>query len=349
MSGGMALPGGWTLARMWLRLPGETWAGAATAFLATWVVMMVAMMLPPLLPMLARYRRSVPTPVRLRRDGLTTLAAAGYFSAWTVCGVAAYVAGGACARAALRWSAVAHAVPLATGVVLVLAGGVQLTGWKARQLEWCRQCGPMGAPDAPSAYRYGLRHGVHCCLCCAGFMTLLLVTGMMRLGAVAAVSAAISVERLAATPQRAARFARAAGIIVLMAGVGAVARACTAETLGRMTPRDRPWLQPVLEPDANRPRGSWISQLTPLRTVAEPAATCRGSRPSSPIAPQPRDRYTSNRILRPEQGSRGAGERRQVASSTSRTLRARVVGEKGFCRKVSPGSSMPWCTTASSV
>src|SRR6266852_4059972 len=47
--------------------------------------------------------------------------------------------------------------------------------------------------------------------------------------------------------------------------------------------------------------------------------------------------------------SQPACERRQVASSTSRTFRARAAGVKGFCRKVSPGSSIPWCTTASSV
>src|SRR5229473_2960271 len=42
--------------------------------------------------------------------------------------------------------------------------------------------------------------------------------------------------------------------------------------------------------------------------------------------------------------SQPACGRRQVASSTSRTLRARAAGVKGFCRKVSPGSSIPWCS-----
>src|SRR2546430_4300112 len=37
------------------------------------------------------------------------------------------------------------------------------------------------------------------------------------------------------------------------------------------------------------------------------------------------------------------------ASSTSRTLRASAGGVNGFCKKLSPGSSMPWCTIASSV
>src|ERR1051326_3738176 len=62
--GGMPMPGGWTMSMAWLRMPGQTWPGAAAAFLGGWVVMMVAMMLPSLVPMLRRYRRAVGT-----RDG----------------------------------------------------------------------------------------------------------------------------------------------------------------------------------------------------------------------------------------------------------------------------------------
>src|SRR5260370_14892245 len=135
-----------------------------------WVVMVVVMMLPPLLPMLASYRRTAHTLARGRLEGLTAVAAAGYFSAWTVFGVGAYAIGVAFATAALRWSAAARSAPLAIGVALLLAGRVQLTGWKRRQLERCRHCGAAGTPDAGSAYRHGRRYGVHCCLCCVGYM-----------------------------------------------------------------------------------------------------------------------------------------------------------------------------------
>jgi len=40
------MPGGWTMAMAWTRMPGQTWPGAAASFLGMWVVMMVAMMLP---------------------------------------------------------------------------------------------------------------------------------------------------------------------------------------------------------------------------------------------------------------------------------------------------------------
>jgi predicted metal-binding membrane protein len=55
--GEMPMPGGWTMSMAWM--PGQTWTGAAASFLGMWVVMIVAMMLPPLLPMLQRYRGAV--------------------------------------------------------------------------------------------------------------------------------------------------------------------------------------------------------------------------------------------------------------------------------------------------
>src|SRR6266516_53679 len=74
-TGEMSMPGGWTMSMAWMRMPGQTWPGAAASFLGMWVVMMVAMMLPSLVPMLLRYRQAVGST----RDGnvglgwLTTL------------------------------------------------------------------------------------------------------------------------------------------------------------------------------------------------------------------------------------------------------------------------------------
>jgi predicted metal-binding membrane protein len=46
--GEMPMPGRWTMPMAWMRMPGQTWPGAAASFLGMWVVMMVAMMLPSL-------------------------------------------------------------------------------------------------------------------------------------------------------------------------------------------------------------------------------------------------------------------------------------------------------------
>ena len=67
--GGMSMPGGWTMSMAWMRMPGQTWAGAAASFLGMWIVMMTAMMLPSLVPMLSRYRRAVVTTNEAHWDG----------------------------------------------------------------------------------------------------------------------------------------------------------------------------------------------------------------------------------------------------------------------------------------
>src|SRR6185369_7255672 len=87
-TGGMPMPGGWTMSMAWMRMPGQTWPGAAAAFLGMWTVMMVAMMLPSLVPMLWRYREAVGRTGEARLGRLTVLAGAGYFSVWTVFGMA---------------------------------------------------------------------------------------------------------------------------------------------------------------------------------------------------------------------------------------------------------------------
>ena len=76
-----------------MQMPGQTWLGAGASFLAMWVVMMVAMMLPSLVPMLRRYRQAVGRTGETRLGWLTALVGAGYFFVWTVFGMAAYPLG----------------------------------------------------------------------------------------------------------------------------------------------------------------------------------------------------------------------------------------------------------------
>jgi predicted metal-binding membrane protein len=209
-------------------MPGQTWLGAAASFLGMWMVMMAAMMLPALVPMLAGYRRSVRELDGERLGQLTALAGAGYCFVWAVFGIATYPLGILVGAAEMRWQALARLVPIATGIVVVLAGCLQLSAWKARHLRCCRNasgCGPWLAPDAQGAWRYGLRLGVHCSQCCSSFMLILLVTGVMDLGTMAGVATAITVERLTPWPEMAAR---AAGMIAVATGALVIARAVGA-------------------------------------------------------------------------------------------------------------------------
>jgi predicted metal-binding membrane protein len=116
-------------------------------------------------------------------------------------------------------------VPMAIGVVVLLAGILQLTAWKARHLACCREAPRRGGvlpANAGTAWRHGLRLGRHCSYCCAGAMAVLLVVGVMDLRAMALVTAAITVERLAPAGKY---IARVLGAVVAGAGLFLIAGA----------------------------------------------------------------------------------------------------------------------------
>ena len=221
----MPMPGGWTMSMAWMRMPGQTWPGAAASFVGMWIVMMVAMMLPSLVPMLWRYRQAVGRTSEAWLGRLTALVGAGYFLVWAVFGMAAFPLGVALAAVMMQQPALARDAPIAVGVVVLIAGSLQLTAWKARHLACCLEAPGRGRTlpaDAGTAWRHGLRLGRHCTQCCLGLTAILLVTGVMDLRAMAVVAVAITVERLAPAGER---VARATGAVVVGAGLFLIARA----------------------------------------------------------------------------------------------------------------------------
>ena len=223
--GEMLMPGGWTMSMAWMRVPGQTWFAAAASFMGMWVVMMVAMMLPSLVPTLLRYRQAVGAAGETNLDRLTAIVGAAYFIVWTVFGMAAFPLGAALAAVEMRLPAMARAVPIAVGMVVSIAGALQFTAWKTRHLACCRAA-PQRARTLPahagSAWRLGVRLGLHCSYCCAGLTAILFVTGIMDLRAMAVVTAAITVERFAPAGKR---VARAIGAVAVVTGLFLIARA----------------------------------------------------------------------------------------------------------------------------
>jgi predicted metal-binding membrane protein len=214
--GEMPMPGDWTMSMAWMRMPGQTWLGAAAMFMGMWVVMMVAMMMPWLFPVLWRYRRT---------GRFTALVGAGYFFVWTVFGLAAFPIGAALAVLQMRHDALSRATPIAAGIVVLAAGLLQFTAWKTRRLACCRgslQAVHLPPTNARTAWRHGLRLGLDCVRCCAGLMAILLVVGVMDLRAMAVIGAAITLERLAPAGNLAAR---ALGAVVVVFGLLLLVRA----------------------------------------------------------------------------------------------------------------------------
>jgi len=205
-------------------MPQQAWYGAAAGYLGMWMAMMVPMMLPSLVPTLCQYRRSVRGSKGIHRYGLTALVGVGYFVIWALVGAAVYATGAGVTAVEKHWGVLEKGLPVAAGVVLLVAGAVQFTAWKARQLELCREssaCGCLPETTVLGAWRYGLRLGVRCCLCCGSLMLALLAIGMMDLVAVAGVTLVISAERLAPVPLR---VARVAGVAIAVVGVLTITR-----------------------------------------------------------------------------------------------------------------------------
>ena len=216
---GMEMPGGWTMSMTWMRMPGQSWSGAAAAFMGMWIVMMVAMMLPAVTPALARYRQSMRAVAGPRLGRLTFIVVAAYFTTWTLAGLVTFPLGMVLAELTMRVPALSRAVPIAAGLTIVLAGALQFTEWKSEQLRCCRNTPVEETHDAVGALRHGWQLGLNCIRCCAGLTAILLVLGVMDLRAMAMVTLAITAERVLPAGQRIAHIigalAVASGLIQL--------------------------------------------------------------------------------------------------------------------------------------
>lgn len=192
----------------WMPMCGQTWPTFAASFIGMWTVMMVAMMLPSALPTLQRYRVALRAAGAMHVDVSTALAGVAYFAVWTAIGVVVFVLGAALAAVEVRWPVLMRGVSAAGGAVVLVAGAVQFSAWKARQLARCRMAPARGG----SAWRYGACLGARCAYSCAGLTAILLVAGVMDPLVMVAVSTAITLERLAPARDHMARIIGAVAV-----------------------------------------------------------------------------------------------------------------------------------------
>ncbi|HSC32145.1 MAG TPA: DUF2182 domain-containing protein [Gemmatimonadaceae bacterium] len=200
---------------------GATWLFAALCSIGMWTAMMAAMMLPSLLPALWRYRRAAARAGAARPVWLAVLVGGGYCAVWAAAGLLVCPLGVALAAAGRGRPLPAS---LLGGVVVLLAGAFQFTSWKTRHLAAARHAPVLGGQptSAAASWRHGVRLGLHCCRSCANLTTVLAVIGLMDVRAMAALTAAVTVERLVPSGRGGAR---AVGTAVVVAGVVLIAHA----------------------------------------------------------------------------------------------------------------------------
>jgi len=167
-------------------------------YLGIWVTMTAAMMLPSLLPQVARLVPALPF-------------AAGYLAVWTVYGVVAYVVFRLVTSFDTGWLAWDEGGPYAAGGLIVAAGIYELMPLKQRSLRRCR-----AAHHSEGAFRSGLTHGLDCVGCSGGLMLVLFAVGVMSLFWMAIVAAAIFAEKVL---PRGPALSRAAALGLVILGV----------------------------------------------------------------------------------------------------------------------------------
>lgn len=189
---------------------GAAAAASPASFLAMWMAMMVPMMAPSLAPSLWRYGQALSRTRSGPWAALVFAVGAGYFFVWALLGLAVRPLSELFARAG---------TPFLAGVVVLVAGMVQLSAWKRRQLAGCRACMEPCTPSplrAPAAWLHGMHLGARCILSCGNLMAVVLVAGMADGWVMAAVTAAITLERVV---RQGAAVARVTGMVLLGAAL----------------------------------------------------------------------------------------------------------------------------------
>ena len=190
------------------------------AFVASWGIMMTAMMLPSALPMIGLYgamQRGAAAPGP--RGVPVAVFAFVYLALWTAVGFPVYVVH--TFLMALPPVAFAHGI----AVILLAAGVFQLSPLKQACLRVCRS--PLGF--LLGHWRAGLRgslvlgwsHAVYCLGCCWALMVVLVAAGAMGLAWVLLITAVVAAEKLL---PRGEWLARATGGVLMLLGVAVALR-----------------------------------------------------------------------------------------------------------------------------
>jgi predicted metal-binding membrane protein len=190
------------------------------AFVASWGVMMTAMMLPSALPMIGLYgamqRGRAPAGPRGVPLAVFTLI---YLAVWAATGAPVYLAH--TLLMALSPPAFAYGV----AVILLAAGAFQLSPLKRACLRTCRS--PLGfllghwRAGLAGSLALGWSHAVYCLGCCWALMVVLVAAGAMGLAWVLLITAVVAAEKLLPAGEW---IASATGAALLILGVAVAAR-----------------------------------------------------------------------------------------------------------------------------
>jgi predicted metal-binding membrane protein len=195
---------------LWIALP---------LFLAAWLVMVAAMMLPASLPAMDAFARTVTRSAAPHPMLAWARYLGAYLAVWLAFGLGAFIGDIVLHRVVDATPALAGNTWLIDAVLLAGAGTYQFTPWKRRNLTACRH--PMAAVDgAPgrdaSAGHRGLAHGLDCLGSSWALMLLMFAAGVANLWWMVALTILMAYE---ATGRRGRTVASIAGAALIVAAL----------------------------------------------------------------------------------------------------------------------------------
>ncbi len=194
-------------------------------FVAGWLVMSVAMMLPSSLPLVTVFRTVTRRRERPGRD--LALLIGGYLIMWAGFGLAAFLGDTVIHEGVERVELLESSEFLILPATLLVAGLFQFSPLKYRCLRECRS--PVGFLASHwhggdrrwAAFNLGLRHGLFCVGCCWALMLLMFAVGGVNLGWMLALGAVMFAEKAVSWGRW---VTRPAGAVFALWGVGLALR-----------------------------------------------------------------------------------------------------------------------------
>src|SRR5690349_3069370 len=193
-------------------------------FVAGWVLMIVAMMLPSSLPLVLIFSGVVR---RRPQPGLLVgLLLAGYLAVWSAFGAAAWLLDRGIHAAVDAWPWLAGHPQLIIGTTLLIAGLWQFSPLRDRCLEECRS--PFGfvvnrwraQSVRRESFLMGVAHGAFCVGCCWSLMLVMFGVGLGSLPAMLGLGGLTAIEKNLPWGRR---LTRPLGILLVLVAVYAVA------------------------------------------------------------------------------------------------------------------------------
>lgn len=173
----------------------------APLFIATWALMMAAMMLPAASPMVDAFIRI--QSGRKASGGAyvpVTIFLAGYLLVWALVGVGAFAIARVLENQAMDHEWLMDNGARLGGVLIIAAGAYQLSPLKSVCLGRCRT--PMSfiveswRDGRLGALRMGVQHGAFCFGCCWLLFAILFPLGLMNVAIMAGVAAFVFIEKV---------------------------------------------------------------------------------------------------------------------------------------------------------